>query len=339
MVNAEKHKKLRKMNFIDIYFPGPFEMWLRDFFPPHKDTSYGIYFGGINGAINRKLNNLNPDNETWFKHTNGLMYAESNNELMEEKVVYTFAGIESRSEALWHNTQKFLEDIDVNPLFVDAQDYFNNKFDIFKIFDDAKKHDLLFIKNMDPHFQMFLLDYGLQECIPYIYFFIPEELIDDLDNMVEGGHANDGLYVLQMSKDPLYKRKGKIGFELYDNLKEWKKEVTAPTRNDPEYRAMKKRVKQRDNFTCQCCGYHNTEKVKHGLEVHHIYGYKDHLDYRVEDSNCVTLCNDCHKKYHSIYGKNNVTPFTFAKFIRDYNTYTQKNAQVTFDELFKGVEL
>lgn len=336
MVNAEKHKKLRKMNLIDIYFPGPFECWLRDFFPPHKDTSYGVYFGGINGAINRKLKNWNPDNETWFEHTNGLRYAESNNELMEEKVVYTFAGIESRAEELWNNTQKFLEDIDVNPLFIDAQDYFNNKFDIFKIFDEAKNHDLLFIKNMEPHFQMFLLDYGIQECIPYIYFFIPEDLIDGFDEMIEGGRADDGLYVFQRNDIPLYKQKGKIGFELYDNLKEWKKEVTAPTRNDPEYRAMKKRVRERDNFTCQCCGYHNTEKVNHGLEVHHIYGYKDHLDYRTEDSNCVTLCKDCHKKYHSIYGKNNVTPFTFAKFIRDYNTYAQNNAQTTFDNMMEA---
>ena len=94
---------------------------------------------------------------------------------------------------------------------------------------------------------------------------------------------------------------------------------------------MKKRVRERDEFTCQCCGYSNSKPVNHGLEVHHIYGYKDHLDYRTEESNCVTLCVDCHKKYHSIYGKNNVTPFTFSKFMRDYNTYTNKNIQTTLD--------
>ena len=94
---------------------------------------------------------------------------------------------------------------------------------------------------------------------------------------------------------------------------------------------MKKRVRERDNFTCQCCGYRNTEKVNHGLEVHHIFGYKDHLDYRTEDSNCITLCNDCHKKYHSVYGKNNVTPITFIKFMREYNTYTIKSIQSTLD--------
>lgn len=334
MVNAEKHKKLKNMNFMDIYIPGPFESWLKeDFFPPHKDTSFAIYFGGINGAINRKLNNWNPDNETWFKHTNGLMYAESNNELMEKNVVYNYVG--RRGESLWYNTQNFLEDIDVNPLFIDAEDYFNNKFDVFKLFDEVKKYDLVFIKNISSILQLFLLEYGLQECIPYIYFFISEDEVDELDNIVEDWNEIDGLYVIQTNKELLYKQKGKIGFELYDNLKEWKKEVTAPTRNDPEYKNMKKRVKERDNYTCHCCGYHSSEKINHGLEVHHIYGYKDHLDYRTEDSNCITLCKECHKKYHSLYGKKNVNPFTFSKFIRDYNTYIQNNTQYTFDDLIE----
>ena len=279
------------------------------------------------------MNNWNPDNEKWFKHTNGLMYAESNNEIMEKDVVYTFVGDEHRGKELWYTTQHFLEDIDVNPLFIDAKEYFNSKFDIFKIFDEVKKYDIVFIKNMNPYFQLFLLNYGIQKCNYYIYFFFSEEGIIELQDMVGGESSYDGLHILQWSDEPLYKQKGKIGFELYDNLKEWKKEVTAPTRNDPEYRAMKMRVRERDNFTCQCCGYHNTEKINHGLEVHHIYGYKDHLDYRIEDSNCVTLCNDCHKKYHSIYGKNDVTPFTFAKFIRDYNSYSLKNTQSTLDEL------
>ena len=336
MVNAEKHKKLKKLNFIDIYFPGPFESWLQSFFQSStKDYSYAIYFGGINGAINRKVNNWNPDNETWFEHTNGLRYAESNNEIMEKEVVYTFAGNSERQKQLWEHTKNFLDDVDIDPLFIDAEDYFNDKFDIFKIFDEVKQYDMLFIKNMNLPLQCFFMDYGLQKCIPYIYCFLSEDEVDNAKELAERENIEqDGVYCIGF--DCKYKEKGMIGFELYDNLKEWKKEVTAPTRNDPEYRAMKKRVRERDNFTCQCCGYHNTEKVNHGLEVHHIYGYKDHLDYRTEDSNCVTLCKDCHKKYHSIYGKNNVTPFTFAKFIRDYNTYTQNNAQITFDDMMEA---
>ena len=94
---------------------------------------------------------------------------------------------------------------------------------------------------------------------------------------------------------------------------------------------MKKRVRKRDSSTCACCGYHNPKETHHGLEVHHIYGYKDHLDYRTEDSNCITLCKDCHKQYHSLYGKNNVNPVTFAWFIRDYHTYNSKHVQTTLD--------
>ena len=92
---------------------------------------------------------------------------------------------------------------------------------------------------------------------------------------------------------------------------------------------MKKRVRRRDDNTCQCCGYKRKKKTHHHLEVHHVYGYKDHLDYRVEDSNCITLCSDCHKKYHSLYGRKNVTPLTFAKFIRDFSSFHNKNIQTT----------
>ena len=134
-----------------------------------------------------------------------------------------------------------------------------------------------------------------------------------------------------LPKDLLYEKYNKTGFDLYENLQEWKREMNAPTRDDPEYRKMKKRVRKRDNNTCQCCGYHSDKKTHHKLEVHHIFGYKDHLDYRVEDSNCVVLCQDCHKKYHSLYGRKEVAPDTFMKFIRDYNNFHNGSMQTTLE--------
>lgn len=213
---------------------------------------------------------------------------------------------------------------------IDAYD-FHSKFDIFKLFDEAKKYDILFIKNMTFGLNKFLIDYGISECINYFFFFFTEAE----SNKIKETAKKRGLKgkLLEHTFEPKYLKENKIGFELYDNLKEWKKEVTAPTRNSPDYRKMKIRVRKRDSSTCACCGYHNPKETNHGLEIHHIYGYKDHLDYRTEDSNCITLCKDCHKQYHSVYGKNNVNPVTFAYFIRDYHTYKNKNIQTTLDSM------
>lgn len=293
--------------------------------------SYFHYWGGINGAINRKYNNWNPDNEEWIER-NGLLYSSSDKEIKLPCTIYTSTSPEGTNNVLWEGTENFLSDpdVDLNYKMIDVTHYFSNKLDIFKFIDEANQYDLLFFKNMTLELWMFLVDFGISDCVHYIFVFFNDEDSNRLSEItMKKGLENESEFVWKVK--PKFLKEGKIGFELYENLTEWKKEITAPTRDDPEYRRMKIRVRERDDFTCQCCGYRNAEKVNHGLEVHHIYGYKDHLDYRTEDSNCVTLCNDCHKKYHSIYGKNNVTPITFAKFIRDYNTYTNKSIQLTLD--------
>lgn len=329
MVNVNKHKLLKKNQSINHY-KTQFEKWLIDVFGDNK-IGYYNYWGGINGAIHRKLNNWNPDDEEWYER-GGLYYARSTNEVMLSESI--FAGTGEMCDILWEGTKKFAPDLDVDLTFAmfDVNNYFYNMFDVFKLFDDAKKYDLLFFKNMTIELYLFLIDFGITECINYIFIFFTEEDSNRIIEMVnEKGLSGEKAVNLTFDMEPKYLKENKIGFELYENLTEWKKEVNAPTRNDPEYRRMKKIVRERDDFTCQCCGYRNTKKVNHGLEVHHIFGYKDHLDYRTEDSNCITLCNDCHKKYHSVYGKNNVTPITFIKFMREYNTYTIKSIQSTLD--------
>lgn len=243
----------------------------------------------------------------------------------------------------------FNNEPEINSLFIDLSDKnFNNKFYIFEIFEKAQNADIIFIKNLDYNLFQFLIDYGIENCCSYIcYFFINDAEILKINKDFQ--LSSDGLVLFNKDGSKKNEQIGRgfeipqesllcnqydmIGFELYDNLKEWKREITAPTRDSPEYKKMKKRVRQRDGNTCQCCGYHNDSKTHHNLEVHHVYGYKDHLDYRTEDSNCITLCSDCHKKYHSLYGKKNVTPFTFIQFIKEYHNYYKTDFQTTFDTL------
>lgn len=195
MVNAEKHRMRLKGNYIDIYFPGPFESWLKDFYGETRKDSFAIYWGGINGAIHKKLNKWNPEEETWFKHEDGLLYAESANEIMEDDLQYTFVGMESRATELWTMSQYFLEDIDIYPLFVDINDYIvDNELNI-SFFNEIIGYDIVFIKNMTVSLQLFLLDNGITKCIDYVYFFLTEdesmELMDGVDE--EGIHIIKGV--------------------------------------------------------------------------------------------------------------------------------------------------
>lgn len=245
-------------------------------------------------------------------------------------------------ESLWEMTKDFVNEYDIadKVLFIDLKDFsMNDLFNLFKIFEDAQTHNILFLKNIDYNMYKFFMDYGITQCHCSIFFLpTPKEVYDFNNN--QSSFCNiyqdnpDSAFLKASFDSPfLYEQQEGIGFELYNNLREWKKEITAPTRKSPEYKKMKKRVRQRDGNTCQCCGYHNDSKTHHNLEVHHVYGYKDHLDYRTEDSNCITLCSDCHKKYHSLYGKKNVTPFTFVQFIKEYHNYYKTDFQTTLDIL------
>ena len=332
MVNVKKQDQKKKKGSI-IKVKSSFNKWLLDYFGTNGKLQYFNYWGGINGAINRKLNNWNPKHEKWFKR-NGLVYAHSNNEIMLPNSICGFIGSEKANDKLLENTKIFFSDLDVDLkiAWIDIDSYVNSTFDVFKLIDEAKKYDLLFLKNMTRELEYFLLDYGISQCIDYIFIFYTESEGQKIkENANKKGIDTNKTFKSKFNKEAKFFKENKVGFDLYQNLTEWKKEVNAPTRNDPEYRKMKERVRKRDSSTCACCGYHSDKKTYHNLEVHHIYGYKDHLDYRTEDSNCIILCKDCHKQYHSLYGKNNVNPVTFAYFIRDYHTYKNNNIQTTLD--------
>ena len=85
------------------------------------------------------------------------------------------------------------------------------------------------------------------------------------------------------------------------------------TKRDPKWT---KAVLQRDNYTCQCCGY---DKKKH-LEVHHIYSFRDNEAYRTQVDNGITLCKFCHKKYHSEFGRDGANPYELMLFFKKYAT-------------------
>ena len=81
-------------------------------------------------------------------------------------------------------------------------------------------------------------------------------------------------------------------------------------RDYPEYDKFVKRVLRRDGFTCQCCGATNCK-----LNVHHLNGYDWYIEGRIDDTNGISLCENCHKNFHSIYGYGNNTKEQFEEWI------------------------
>ena len=108
--------------------------------------------------------------------------------------------------------------------------------------------------------------------------------------------------------------------ELYEAGGKSKEYVVVPSedeskivsRSDSSYLSWRTSVLKRDKI-CQCCG------SSHDLEVHHIFAYKTYPHLRIDVSNGIVLCKDCHNKYHARYGKDGKknNALTLYSFLRD----------------------
>lgn len=81
-------------------------------------------------------------------------------------------------------------------------------------------------------------------------------------------------------------------------------------RNYLEYYDFIQMVLARDCYTCQCCGKKNGIV----LEVHHLDGYDWCIEKRTDVRNGITLCENCHKSFHSIYKCGNNTKEQFEEW-------------------------
>jgi len=69
-------------------------------------------------------------------------------------------------------------------------------------------------------------------------------------------------------------------------------------------------VRERDNWTCQCCGRYYPEGSRQGLHCSHFYSRR-HRATRWEPLNAVAHCFSCHQHL----GGN---PITFNQWVRNY---------------------
>ncbi len=71
---------------------------------------------------------------------------------------------------------------------------------------------------------------------------------------------------------------------------------------DPRWFKVKKRVFRRDNYTCRVCG------EKYFLNVHHLFYAKGRKAWDYPIDALITLCNECHNKWHETEGIKTLKP-------------------------------
>lgn len=82
-----------------------------------------------------------------------------------------------------------------------------------------------------------------------------------------------------------------------ENNPNWKGGVYASERakdmRQAKYKHWRRKVLERDNFTCVIC-----RRVGGRLNSHHIKSWVDYPEKRYDVNNSITLCEDCHKDVH-----------------------------------------
>jgi hypothetical protein len=85
------------------------------------------------------------------------------------------------------------------------------------------------------------------------------------------------------------------------NNPRWKGGVTPEHKKirwSQEYKDFREEIFKRDNYTCQNkdCGRKRKPGDRVVLNAHHIKSFADYPELRLEKSNAITLCKECHEK-------------------------------------------
>lgn len=95
----------------------------------------------------------------------------------------------------------------------------------------------------------------------------------------------------------------------------WKGGITPMNlkiRNSLESKEWRNSVFARDDWTCQKCGKRGIE-----LRAHHILSFFQHAELKFAINNGITLCRNCHSKFHKIYGRKANTKKELKEFLKN----------------------
>ena len=107
------------------------------------------------------------------------------------------------------------------------------------------------------------------------------------------------------------RKSGKNSYNYNPNLTD-KERVLKRKILGEDIQRWSKEVLKRDNYACQYCGVKGVY-----LQAHHKDGYNWYIEGRVDISNGVTLCKECHKMFHKQFGYGDNTKEQFEIFIEE----------------------
>lgn len=122
---------------------------------------------------------------------------------------------------------------------------------------------------------------------------------------------NDKEYRRKISKQTSLLMKGDKNPNYHPNITD---EERKTRRNTSENTIWRESIYKRDGYTCQCCG----DNKGGNLIAHHLEGWSDQPKLRYDIKNGITLCDACHKKFHSLYSYDSFSKQDYIEFISLY---------------------
>lgn len=105
-----------------------------------------------------------------------------------------------------------------------------------------------------------------------------------------------------------------------ENHWRWRHDLTNDDRlnskfrtHSPEYKEWRKKVFERDSYTCDI-----SKQIGGDLQAHHLIDWANAIDSRFNIENGITLCKEIHDEFHRVYGKGNNTKEQYEEFKRNY---------------------
>lgn len=86
-------------------------------------------------------------------------------------------------------------------------------------------------------------------------------------------------------------------------------------RNIEGYEEWRNNVFKKDNYTCRCCG----DNKGGNLNAHHLFNYMEYKELRINIKNGITLCDNCHKTFHDVYGYKGNNKMQLKDFLIKYS--------------------
>ena len=121
------------------------------------------------------------------------------------------------------------------------------------------------------------------------------------------------------------KQSEKMRGENAPNWQGGKTEKYKIERERVEYKLWREKIFTRDKYTCQRCKRRRKKGDRVIINAHHIHNFAKYPELRFELNNGITLCKECHDKFHLIYGNINNNQQQIDEFIKTNETNEDTN--------------